>query len=197
MVSVAAKASLRKEMKVVLKGLSKEARAEQSHNLMKKLLAVPAYKDAKSVCLYLSLPTEVDTEALVHDLLQKKKKCYVPRYYNGGRCMDMVLIKDTEDLASLPLTKWGIRQPGESDEREEALAAGGIDLLIVPGLAFTSEGARLGRGGGYYDTWLRKARNGQRPFLAVALAFSQQVVENIPMESHDCNVDLVITPDEI
>jgi len=109
--------------------------------------------------------------------------------------MDMVLIKDAEDLASLPLTKWGIRQPGESDEREEALAGEGIDLLIVPGLAFTSEGARLGRGGGYYDTWLRKARDVQRPFLAVALAFSQQVVEDIPMEDHDCKVDLIITPD--
>merc|ERR1712212_256895 len=121
---------------------------EQSQNLVKKLLAVPAYEDAKSVCLYLSLPTEVDTEALVYDVLQKNKKCYVPRYYSGGRCMDMVLIKDAEDLASLPLTKWGIRQPGETDEREEALAVGGIDLLVVPGLAFTSVGARLGRGGG-------------------------------------------------
>merc|ERR1712192_139276 len=65
----------------------------------------------------------------------------------GGRSMDMVLIRDAEDLASLPLTKWGIRQPGESDKREEALEGEGIDLLIVPGLAFTSEGGKAWQGG--------------------------------------------------
>jgi len=61
------------------------------------------------VCLYLSLATEVDTAALVSLVLQEGKRCFVPRYYSRGRAMDMVLVRDMEDLTSLPLTPWGIR----------------------------------------------------------------------------------------
>lgn len=180
MAGVAVKAALRKEMKGRLRGLVGEERREQSQTLVAKLLQLPAYKEARSVCLYLSLATEVDTAALVSLVLQEGKRCFVPRYYSGGRAMDMVLVRDMEDLTSLPLTPWGIRQPAEGEQRECALTSGGTDLVVVPGLAFTLAGARLGRGGGYYDTWLHRARAAASPPLVVALAFREQVVHSGP-----------------
>jgi 5-formyltetrahydrofolate cyclo-ligase len=171
MAGVGAKAALRKELKAVLRSISAEARAEQSALVAARVLALPQYREAASVALYLSLPAEVDTAAIVTAVLASNKKCYIPRwakkdrtaapscamcrYYSGGRKMDMVLVRDAADLASLPVTSWGIRsagsfsavdtqcrQPGEEEKREEALGAGAPDLLLVPGLAFTGQGAR-------------------------------------------------------
>ena len=61
----------------------------------------------------------------------------------------------------MPTTKWNIKQPSDDDIREEALENGGLDLMLVPGMAFTEDGKRLGRGKGYYDTYLAKAKNNQ------------------------------------
>ena len=75
----------------------------------------------------------------------------------GSNRMDMVRLYDMEDYDKLPVTKWNIKQPAEDEEREEALdAEEGLDLILIPGLAFTQGGARCGRGRGYYDTYLEK-----------------------------------------
>ena len=73
--------------------------------------------------------------------------------------------------------------------------AGGLDLIIVPGLAFTADGKRMGRGKGYYDTYLKRCLSSQnKPPVTVALAFSPQIVESVPTNEHDVNVDLVLYP---
>jgi 5,10-methenyltetrahydrofolate synthetase len=72
-------------------------------------------------------------------------------------------------------------------------AAGGLDLIVVPGLAFTVKGHRLGRGKGYYDVFLDKCRKIQgTPPLTVGLAFSQQVVPHVPTDKDDICVDHVL-----
>jgi 5-formyltetrahydrofolate cyclo-ligase len=71
--------------------------------------------------------------------------------------------------------------------------AGGLDLIVVPGLAFTAAGQRLGRGKGYYDTFLARCRATQgTPPLTVGLAFSQQVVSCVPTDENDICLDLVL-----
>jgi 5-formyltetrahydrofolate cyclo-ligase len=71
--------------------------------------------------------------------------------------------------------------------------AGGLDLVVVPGLAFTVEGHRLGRGKGYYDVFLDKCRKIKgTPPLTVGLAFSQQVVPYVPTDKDDICVDHVL-----
>lgn len=72
-------------------------------------------------------------------------------------------------------------------------AAGGLDFVVVPGLAFTVKGHRLGRGKGYYDVFLDKCRKIQStPPITVALAFSQQVVPYVPSDKDDISVDHVL-----
>ncbi|MEM8748039.1 MAG: 5-formyltetrahydrofolate cyclo-ligase [Actinomycetota bacterium] len=66
------------------------------------------------------------------------------------------------------------------------------DVIVVPGTAFTSEGHRLGQGGGWYDRFLP----GRRPdAFAVGLAFLPQIVDDLPVEEHDVILDCVVTED--
>ena len=64
----------------------------------------------------------------------------------------------------------------------------------MPGLAFTRSGQRLGRGKGYYDRYLQQYRQltGMRPVTTVAMAFKQQIFDNIPTSEHDVIVDMVL-----
>ena len=110
----------------------------------------------------------------------------------GGNRMEMVLLKDLHDYHALPMTKWNIKQPSDDDIREEALENGGLDLMLVPGMAFTEDGKRLGRGKGYYDTYLSKATNNQiSATKTIALAFKEQIVTDIPVDDHDFFIDRV------
>ena len=65
-----------------------------------------------------------------------------------------------------------------------------LDLVIVPGVAFDHIGGRLGRGGGYYDRFLKKLN---AKFCGVC--FREQVVHKTPQDSHDIKMDFTMTPD--
>ena len=108
--------------------------------------------------------------------------------------MDMVRLRDLEDYDKLPRTKWNIKQPSDDDDREEALdTEGGLDLILIPGLAFTRAGARCGRGKGYYDTYLAKVHQKQGRLPAtVALAFKEQILGDVPTDDHDVRIDKVL-----
>jgi 5-formyltetrahydrofolate cyclo-ligase len=104
------------------------------------------------------MPGEIATDSILKAILATGKRCYVPRYDVKSRRMDMLRLHSLSDLDSLPATKWGIKQPGLDDEgREDALAtAGGLDLVLCPGLAFSPTRRRMGRGMGFYDGFLHR-----------------------------------------
>ncbi|XP_067023218.1 5-formyltetrahydrofolate cyclo-ligase-like isoform X8 [Acropora muricata] len=138
-----AKKVLRREIKKRITTMSDELKLKESISIMNKLIGMEEYKLSRRISVYLSMPSEVETEGILKDIFQTKKDCFVPRYI--GSNMDMVKLDSMEDFFSLPLTSWNIRQPAEDDEREEALLSGGLDLIVVPGLGFTKHGLRLGR----------------------------------------------------
>ena len=111
----------------------------------------------------------------------------------GGNKMEMVLLKDLQDYETLPMTKWNIKQPGDQEIRAEALDNDGLDIMLIPGMAFTVNGERLGRGKGYYDTYLLKAKNNMKQSpKTIALAFKEQVIDDVPTDDHDFLIDKVI-----
>jgi 5-formyltetrahydrofolate cyclo-ligase len=67
-----------------------------------------------------------------------------------------------------------------------------IDIILVPWLAFTQEGKRLGRGGGWYDRVIATWRSRSPDILIVWVCFSQQCIDFLPSEAHDQNMDRVI-----
>ena len=81
----------------------------------------------------------------------------------------------------------GIREPvGET-------MAPSPDLVLVPGLAFDTSGARLGRGKGFYDRWL--AAN--PTVRSVGICFKCQIVESLPFEAHDARVSAILSEEGI
>ena len=92
------------------------------------MTALPQYKESKRVSLYLSTKDEIDTIKLLKDLFQSKREVFVPRY--DGREMQMVKLHSMSDYEKLPLTKWGIKQPDKSENRENALETGNLKKIL-------------------------------------------------------------------
>ncbi|XP_070157672.1 5-formyltetrahydrofolate cyclo-ligase [Polyergus mexicanus] len=186
-----AKNALRKKMKNTLQNISLQEKKEQSINVMKKLCTLKQYQDSKRISIYLSTKDELDTLPILKHIFDTGKEAFVPRYQ--GKIMEMVKLISLEDYKSLPLTKWNIKQPSLTEYRENALETGGLDLIILPGVAFTMNGKRLGHGMGYYDKYLKICieRQTTRPYL-IAIGFKQQIQQDIPTNEDDVPVDIVL-----
>ncbi|CAG7817074.1 unnamed protein product [Allacma fusca] len=171
--------------------MTKEERQRQSNIITSKVLNSADYQNSRRICVYLSMDEEVSTKELLRDIFISGKSCFVPRYTQTN--MEMLRLHSWQDFETLPLTKWNIRQPSEKDNREEALTSGGLDLILVPGLGFTNQGNRIGRGKGYYDRYLEKCAATSQPPVAIGLAFMEQIVSEIPSDATDITLDYIVS----
>ncbi|KAH8333409.1 hypothetical protein KR074_001812 [Drosophila pseudoananassae] len=190
------KAALRKRIKDTLKCLDPENIVRQSQAVTAKVLVSDVFRQAQRVSIYLSTSTELDTNELLSEMFRLEKMVFVPTY--EGNKMKMVRLRCMEEYQNLPMTKWNIKQPDFKEQREDAMTNGhGIDLFLVPGVAFTRSGGRMGHGMGYYDTFLRQhaEKYPQKKIYLMALALNEQIVSNeeLPMESHDIRLHSVVT----
>lgn len=92
------------------------------------------------------------------------------------------------------LIAWCAERGIETAVPEDDVDAAWPDVIIVPGTAFTVDGARIGQGGGWYDRFLPGRRTDT---LLIGIAFSTQIVGSLPTESHDVTLDLVVTDDAV
>ncbi|PIO68844.1 5-formyltetrahydrofolate cyclo-ligase [Teladorsagia circumcincta] len=110
--------------------------------------------------------------------------------------MRLLLVPSHEDFLKLKPTLWGIRQPGDNDNWEDYEETGALDLILMPGVAFTTTGCRLGHGMGYYDRTLAAH---QRQFGVMparyGLALTQQIVDKVPLSETDIELDGVVHAD--
>ncbi|MDU4515786.1 5-formyltetrahydrofolate cyclo-ligase [Streptococcus mitis] len=140
------KSELRKQVLQEMKALSQEQKQALDQTLTERLLHHPFYQEAKVIATYLSFPHEFQTQELIEQALKDGKKVLIPKTYPKGR-MEFVVYNPQQ----LVKTSFGLLEPkGEL----EVVEASQIDLIHVPGLAFTTEGCRIGYGGGYYDRYL-------------------------------------------
>lgn len=189
-----AKSLLRKELKNRLAGMSAELKHAESAAVADKLYAREQFMESERISVYMSMPNEIDTYHIMTRIFELNKKCFIPHYM--GLVMKMVELTSMSDYESLMITSWNIKQPADDDIRQDALETGGLDLIVVPGLGFTREGARLGRGKGYYDSYIKKCKMlGPKSPVTVALAFSVQMCESVPISDHDMIIDHVLFPD--
>jgi 5-formyltetrahydrofolate cyclo-ligase len=147
----------------------------------RNLLSLPEYQAAKTLSVYLSMPSgEIMTAAVVRDAFSKGKQVYVPYIHaivdssTGKRkssIMDMLALHSLEDYESLQPDKWGIPSLDATtvSERKNCLGGQGVDgpqaqkreglgldFIVMPGMAFDESFARLGHGKGYYDHFLNR-----------------------------------------
>ncbi|TNM90421.1 hypothetical protein fugu_002710 [Takifugu bimaculatus] len=193
-----AKQVLRRELKLRVAALTDEEKLRQSHVLSHKLFKHPKYVSCKRIAVFLSMKDEVCTKEIIKDVFKRGKSCFIPRYEMNSNHMDMLKLNSLNEMETLPLTSWNIRQPaGNDSSREEALATGGLDLILMPGLGFDRSGRRLGRGKGFYDNYLERCITQSRgkPYT-IAVAFKEQLCQEIPVDDHDMLIDEVLYEDD-
>ena len=172
------KSELRKQVLHEMKAISQEQKPAIDQALTERLLHHPFYQEAKVIATYLSFPHEFQTQELIEQVLKDGKKVLIPKTYPKGR-MEFVVYNPQQ----LVKTSFGLLEPqGEL----EVVEASQIDLIHVPGLAFTTEGCRIGYGGGYYDRYLEHFTG-----HTLSTIYPCQVQDFIP-ENHDIPVQEVL-----
>jgi len=184
----AAKKALRQRVLALRDALSDDARAQKAAQATAKLLELPAFAGASTVAAYASFGKEFDTHVFLAAVLARGKNLLLPRIVRERKELAFYHITDL-DHSLLP-GPWGIREPDPAQCADANVDQ--IDFMLVPGVAFTRRGERLGYGGGFYDAAISRTR---ADIIKVAAAFAVQIVNELPLEPHDRRVDLVVTED--
>jgi len=179
------KRTLRGAMRKVLAAISPENRHEQSIQACRRLIALPDVQRSSMVMLYMPLPSEVDLTPAAVRCFQMGQTVCVPTVDWTRQEMTATEVTSFDDEA-MDVDERGLRTPTAG----RPIPAESIDVVVVPGLAFDTEGWRLGRGGGYYDKFLE--RIGKRTRL-IGLGFDEQIVEQVPHDAHDIRMQTVVT----
>ena len=177
------KAVLRKEMKERLKGLPEGRKRELDEALCRQLLSLPEFSAPRTVYAYASLSWEPDTWEILRALLSRGFRLALPRV--EGREMRFYFVPDLKELSQSSMKIWEPKADAVPADDSEA-------LVLVPGMAFSRDGARLGKGGGFYDRFLAA----EPDHKTIALAYGFQLMEQIPTGVYDRPVDQIVTENE-
>ena len=177
------KAEIRKNIKNKRKSLSAEEVARKSNIICRKIICSDIYKKAKTIYCYNSIRNEVDLSFLINQALEDKKKVALPKVTDKKG--EMIFV-ELNNMNRLKPGEFGILEPVGSQ------CAAKPDFIIVPGVAFSANGDRIGQAGGFYDRFLRK-----NPTFSVGVAYDFQMLEELPTESHDIKIDRIITEKEV
>ncbi len=179
-----AKRAARERALAARDALAPAERARLSTLVCARAAALPELRGARSILLFASFRSEVDTRPLLDALLARGSAVALPRVV-GPRLLEARHVTDPD--ADLEPGAWGIPEPREG---LPAVPPRRIDAVVVPGAAFSLAGARCGYGGGFYDAYLPRLAPGTP---RIALAFEAQVVDELPCEPHDLRVDAIVT----
>ena len=163
-------------------------RARRSLLVQDNFLAAFPPAPGLRVALYSATPGEVGTDRVRARLIEAGASVYYPRVV-GDR--DLVFHRHGPGDGWIA-GKYGIREP-EVPSGDEGIR-GGFDRVVVPGLAFDAQGRRLGQGFGYYDRFLLSLES---KAVAIGLAFSWQIVPEVPVDPWDVSVDAIVTEDGV
>jgi 5-formyltetrahydrofolate cyclo-ligase len=174
------KIELRTQFKLKRQLLTEEQIKEKSQLITEKVLNLVEFKKANNIMCYVSKDTEVATHELIKKILEMNKTLAVPLIVGEG-IMKPAIINDFSDLS---LASFNTLQPQPSNFMEDK-----IDLNLMPALAVTKTGDRLGWGGGFYDSFIKK----YQPKLNLALVFDCQIAKYLATTSFDQKIDGILT----
>jgi len=177
---------LRNEMQEKLRALTRKEKYRASQTIIAKLHNLDFYKKCSMIYGFIPLSSEPDLCELYDLALKEGKQVAFPVCAADGT-MEYHLVNEQwrERRIKSPWGNWEVHSKTKAHPKAPDCA-----LILVPGLAFTSKGERLGRSMGFFDRFLAQ-RQGQCP--AVGVCFSLQLLESLPTEWHDSLVDLVVT----
>ena len=148
-----------------------------------RLISLDIWREASVVHCYVgSLPGEVGTDRLIERAYRERKRVICPRVRPHGQLEH----RELSALSQLAKSSFGLREP--DPELCPPVNPQLMELVVVPGVAFTVDGSRLGMGGGYYDLFLN-----QQSAVRVGLAYEMQIAEALPVSAHDQAMDWIVT----
>ena len=134
--------------------------------------------------LFSPLPDEPPVNELLYQAIGEGKTACLPRYRSETNSYEAAIVENP--ASDLREARYGIPEPVEACP---AFPLNQLDLVFVPGVAFAPDGARLGRGRGFYDRLLKMV-NSQK----IGIGFSAQLLPVIPTEPHDARLTAIVTP---
>ena len=173
------KKALRQQIRQLKRAMTEEQILEKSRRLGELFAASHLYRQAKTIYGYLPYNQEVRTVPMLERAISDGKRVAVPKVY--GEEMRFIYI---DDLSQVEAGYAGIPEP----VADEPVADDPEALVLMPGLAFDTQGHRIGYGGGFYDRFLEKEPG--HPTLALCYDF--QMLPEVEVQSHDIPVDLVL-----
>lgn len=174
------KSEVRRTMLATLQAMAPELRAQSSAKLRAALAPYLQVPHPLRIGFYLPMPHEVDLRPLLQEYPQHHFAA--PRCHPGGK-MEFHRIRDIEH--DTEPGKHGIPAPIVS---MPLIPPQRLDILLVPGVAFTAQGARLGYGGGYYDRYIPQCTHAR----LIAPAFCCQQLPQLPTDAHDMRIPHII-----
>ena len=182
-----AKARLRKMVLDRRNAVDPGTRAASSRVIVRDILGLAAYREARVVLAYAGFGSELETNAFLRHSLDEGKRLLLPRVDRRNRLLEVYEVGDL--VGDLEAGAWGIRETRLG--RCPVADPRAVDFVLVPGVAFDARGGRLGYGVGFYD---RLLAHGVPPTAwRIAGAFEVQMVEEVPMDEHDVPMDAVVT----
>ena len=172
------KKAVRQMVRAEIAKLSKEEKTSLSTAIFDKIYQLEEVEQSSTIALFVALGDEPQTDLAIAKLA-KTKRVVVPRI--EGKEMEFYDISEGVQKGA-----FGIMEPVATTPIEPSE----IDVMIVPGVAFTPSGARLGRGKGFYDKYL--SHSDFRAYT-IGVCYPCQVVEELPTEEHDKRLDCVIS----
>ncbi len=180
--------SLRRHILTKRDNLSRSVLDSLSKRVINNLVDLDEYRASRLPLIYVSFRSEVNTHQLLKERLRKGLKVAVPRSDVREHKLEIHLLKSWGDLRP---GAYGIAEP--DPEATPCISPAQIDLVIVPGTVFDRHCGRYGYGGGYYDRFLSK----EAPqAIRIGLAFSFQILPEIPLKAHDQRMDIIVTENE-
>ncbi|GIN85480.1 5-formyltetrahydrofolate cyclo-ligase [Heyndrickxia sporothermodurans] len=177
------KKQLRIQLKQQLSSIDHCTYEQLSYLISKNLFDLKQFKEAKTIGITVSRFPEVDTWQLIRKCWDQGKRVAVPKCLPKTKEM---VFKEITSFTQLETVYYGLYEPIQ--EKTIEIKKSELDLIIVPGMAFTVEGYRLGFGGGYYDRYLQNYEG-----TKISLAFERQIQNVLPIENHDISVNFIVT----
>ncbi len=186
----AAKIQIREDITKIISELAEGDIAKKVRSIENRLFEFANFLESKIVLLYVSGDIEVQTKNIIKRAYSYNKIVVLPAF--DPKTFEMKLMKVdkiSQDLKSGPR---GVPEPNAG--RCKIVPIDRIDIAIIPGIAFDEKGGRIGTGRGYYDRLIPNLAITTRK---VALTLEEQIIPQVPMESHDKHVDIIITDKRI
>lgn len=159
--------------------------ARRSKAAIEQLETLPLLQSAAEIACYLSKPFEVQTQRFIEGCSAAGKRVCVPRHIDDELGYAWSWVEPGGAWRDGP---WHIAEPAQFNPVEVR----DLDLVIVPAVAVDVSGHRLGHGGGNFDRLLRPV---EAPHIG--LVFEFQVVDGVPVESHDVPVNWIVTDEQV